>query len=187
MNYEVHEQRRVHPPTEEPVRWAIVNGALTFRLGDHSHGAQTVYFTPDGGMPLPVDMREVMDAYLTLRRLHGFGYEGKAVLDADRREEVAQAVVRAAAVIREVVGREEMAAHFEAMMLSVIDAASTVPVPVSMVDPEDFDYPIRAWRGRRVEAEAAGRVEDVAMCDHYIDAWQSARQNVLGELLPEGA
>lgn len=51
---------------------------------------------------------------------------------------------------------------------------------------DHLDACIRLWRERRDEAEAnpGASEEDVALTEHYVDAYQSMRTSIFGEVLP---
>lgn len=202
MGYEIYEDRLVG--TESGVSseafksggksyHALVSGdrgdILKLRTGEDDYVTLRTRRNEEGQRTATVEMPEVIDAWLTVKRLSG---EPARLLSPglgdEEQEQIAEVIERACAVVAM---PEAMATELRAATLRLMSLARREVVPVASVDPEDFDVAIRTWRSELVNGAGKDPVtrqntglHEPLTCLHYIDAWQSARATVLGAILP---
>ena len=159
-------------------------GALEVRLGGPGAHLKITQASEDDGATVVV-LEDFFNAWLRLRRLAGYDPEGVGdSLAPHQREEAARVFETAAKALEDSgeAGLDELARDLRAAGLQVISLAARAEVPLSTVDPEDFDAPIRVLR-RRLASEGLSSEDRAEMAGEH-DGLQKARAAVLGSELP---
>lgn len=165
------------------------------RLKMHGDG-QHVYLgveRPDEDGDVPVFMPDLIAAWFAMRRARDLVVRPPGDhLDESGREYAAEVVNSAVEILR-LNDHNDLANALQTTGLQLIDLASRRDMPLACVDPDDFDMPIQKWRSELQQSgvshedavQQAQAMPKAALTACYIDAFQSARKNVLGATLPE--